>query len=90
MYCVYARKKASAAQYTQHFLGACPQIPFPQSILRGPTFCICPGPPPLFVPPPILSAALSSVTDVPLTCWDVEKGDGITTGSKLPVFFFSV
>ena len=59
MYCVHARKRASGApEHTsehvksQNFQGACPQTLLRQSILRGHTFCICPG------PPPILSAAL--------------------------------
>ena len=49
MYCVHARKRApehtSEHVKSQNFLGACHQTPLTQSILRAPTFCICPGPP---------------------------------------------
>ena len=50
MYCVHARKRASGAPRT-HFR-ACKISKFPgetpltQSILWGPTFCICPATPP--------------------------------------------
>ena len=47
MYCVHARKRALGAPRT-HFR-ACTiswaPDPLTQSILWGPTFCICPGPP---------------------------------------------
>ena len=52
MYCVRTRKRAPGAPRThsrtlrsQNFLGACPRTPCTESILWGPTFCICPGPP---------------------------------------------
>ena len=60
MYCLHAHKKktqeppehTSEHVKSQNFLGECPQTPLTQSILWGPTSCICPG------PTPILSAAL--------------------------------
>ena len=52
MYCVLHDKEpqeppehTSEHVKSQNFLGACPQILFAQFIFRGPTFCICPGPP---------------------------------------------
>ena len=52
MYCVHAQKRASGAPRT-HFsackistlLEGMPPDPLTQSILWGPTFCNCPGPP---------------------------------------------
>ena len=54
MYCVHARKRASWTPRTHfsackisNFLGRAPD-PLTQSILWGPTFCLCPGPPQSF------------------------------------------
>ena len=32
-------------KHTQNFLGACTQIPLHNPYIKGPIFCICPGPP---------------------------------------------
>ena len=49
MYCVHAQKRASGAPRTHFrawkiskFPGCMPPTPLTQSVLQGPTFCICP------------------------------------------------
>jgi len=53
--CMHKKEPQKLPEHTsecvksQNFMGACPQTPLTQSILWGPTFCICPGLP---APPP--------------------------------------